>query len=152
MSLFEIKYDINKASESEIFEHLRECSNLFIVPLSNYVNIGDYAHKIRKNATTIEAWVDNVLVGLVAVYLNDSTYFEGYITNVSVLTNFQKKGISQSLMLKTEEISKIENFKILKLSVFENNELALKLYIKNGFKIISIKDNKCLMSKDLRNK
>jgi ribosomal protein S18 acetylase RimI-like enzyme len=55
-------------------------------------------------------------------------------------------------MLKTEEISKIENFKILKLSVFENNELALKLYIKNGFKIISIKDNKCLMSKDLRNK
>ena len=151
MSLFEIKYDINKASESEIFEHLRECSNLFIVPLSNYVNIGDYAHKIRKNATTIEAWVDNVLVGLIAIYLNDVNNKEGYITNVSVSKEFQNKGISKTLLLNAIKIAKFNKFKKIKLRVHKHNLPALELYKKYDFKIEREEKNLLIMIKMLKN-
>lgn len=151
MSLFKIKYDINKASEVQIFNHLTQCSELFIVPLATYVNINEYAAKIKKNAVTIEAWENEELIGLIAVYLNDTILLEGFITNVSVLQRFQKKGISKCLLLKTIELSKANNFKELKLSVYKDNVPALKLYKQNGFKKESEKENKYIMSKVICN-
>lgn len=80
-----IEYCLNKASESEIAGHLKQCDADFVPPLSSRVEIKDYAQKIANKATRFEAWSDGTMVGLVAAYYNDHENRLVYITSVSVL-------------------------------------------------------------------
>ena len=101
-----MKYKINTATEREIQEHLENVS----LP-------GD-AKKIRKNATTYEGW-ENTLVGLLAIYE------KGYITNLSVLREYQNRGIASKLLKMASE--KFPHFKL------ETN--IPDFYFKQGFKV-----------------
>ena len=66
-----ILYTKDKSTYFDIQNHLKEVSPTFYPPLSERVNIDDYAQKIRKFGVTFEAWIDNCLIGLVACYVND---------------------------------------------------------------------------------
>jgi ribosomal protein S18 acetylase RimI-like enzyme len=149
MNSFEIKYSENCASQIQIFEHLSECSKLFTIPLSDYVDIKQYSIKIRNNSITIEAWEKEKLVGLLAIYLNDLNNIEGYITNVSVVESFQAKGISSQLLSKTIAFTKLKKYKRIKLSVHKENNYALKLYEKYGFKITEEDNDNFIMTKKI---
>ncbi|MGV8093840.1 MAG: GNAT family N-acetyltransferase [Mangrovibacterium sp.] len=131
MDSIEYKYD--NASKENIAIHLNRCNLLFTPRLDSYVDIDQYAGKIRNRANTFEAWVDNKLVGLVACYLNNKETQQGYITNVSVLKEFQQKGIANALLGQTIKEALAGGFKTLSLEVGVNNKNAIRLYQDLGF-------------------
>jgi ribosomal protein S18 acetylase RimI-like enzyme len=126
-----MEYKVNTANQDDIRKHLDCCT--FSPPLNTMVNLADYVNKIKQFATTFEAWEHSTLVGLVACYLNNKKTESGYITNVSVLQDYQNQGVAQNLMnLTIKEAVKL-CCKTLILEVFETNTLAKKLYQKLGF-------------------
>jgi ribosomal protein S18 acetylase RimI-like enzyme len=128
-----IKYRLNKASEAEIAEHLWLCDTDFMPPMSGRVDINDYAKKIVSKSTRYEAWIDDKLVGLVAVYCNDIEKRTAYITSVSVLREATGKGIAESLMKRCIERKKALGMRQVSLEVASDNIPAIRLYEKCGF-------------------
>jgi ribosomal protein S18 acetylase RimI-like enzyme len=136
---------LNKASSAEIAHHLRCCDSDFVPPLSNRVEIDSYAQKIVNNALRFEAWDNDMLVGLVAAYCNDSARHIAYITNVSVLHERLGQGIATQLMsLCVEHIAEL-GFERIELEVDSANSKAIKLYEKNGFITDGVRDQATLM-------
>jgi len=128
-----IKYKINFAKEADISHHLFECDTQFSPLLSSYVDIDNYVEKIKNNALTIEAWHNNKLIGLVACYANDIKLIEAYITNVSVLGTYSKKGIASNLLDSCIRLIQKKGFKSISLEVKNENSQAISLYEKRGF-------------------
>jgi 2-polyprenyl-3-methyl-5-hydroxy-6-metoxy-1,4-benzoquinol methylase len=128
-----IQYKINTSSEIDVFEHLNECSSFFIPDLSTYVDIKEYAKKIVYKSTRFEAYHENKLIGLIAIYLNNS---DSFITNFSINSEFQGKNISKVLLFECLEFIKNINNKFLRLEVKKVNNKAINFYKKNRFEII----------------
>lgn len=128
-----IEYQLNKASEAEIAEHLARCDSDFIPPLSGRIEIKIYAKKLASKATRFEAWSDTTLVGLVAVYCNDQVNRVAYITSVSVLREWLQNGIATRLIGQCIAHAKTLEMRQISLEVGEANFGAIKLYEKNGF-------------------
>ena len=98
MKFCEVKYLRNSATYDDLVEHLTLCSSEFIPPLDSYVDINIYAWKINKFAVTFEAWHNENLIGLAAVYYNNQESRIGFLTNLSLLKNCQRMGIATHLM------------------------------------------------------
>ena len=128
-----IKYLLNKASEADIRDHLLRCNNDFVPHLSSRVEISDYARKISDNATRIEAWVGDNLVGLLAVYVNDRENGAAFVTSNSVLAVWTRKGIASRLLGFAIEQAIAANMRQIELDVAGENARAMKLYEKFGF-------------------
>ena len=129
----EIEYLANKASATQVAEHLWRCDGDFIPSLSSRVEIPDYAQKIANKATRFEAWSGGILVGLVAAYCNDQERYLAYITNASVLPAWKNMGIAGRLVGRCVEHAKASGMRQIKLEVVEDNLPAIKLYEKSGF-------------------
>jgi len=150
MSLY--SHTINQAKYEDIERHLIKCSKLFSPALDTYVSIPEYSRKIRDNAVTVEAWHSDELIGLVACYLNNDRTHEGYITNVSVIYEYQGKGIAEHLINNTIKEALRKSFKTLSLEVELDNKYAIKLYRKTGFVVKGRLGNKYLMASRLLEK
>lgn len=136
MQLKEITYKINHATHQDIIAHLTECSALFIPPLEYRTDINTYASKIENLADTIEAWVKDVLIGLIAVYCNDLDSRQAYITSVSVKEQYAGMGIASTLLKMCIQHVKKAGFVKIDLDVHEKNDQAIILYEGRGFKPI----------------
>ncbi|HTP49581.1 MAG TPA: GNAT family N-acetyltransferase [Anaeromyxobacteraceae bacterium] len=90
-------YREDSCSEREVLAHLEACDEQFRPPLSARVELARYAGKIRARARTFEAWQGEVLAGLVAAYF-DPAARSAYVTSVSVLPQFGRRGIARRLM------------------------------------------------------
>jgi len=128
-----IEICLNRATEAEITGHLYCCDADFIPPLSGRVVISNYARKITEKATRFEVWADGALVGLVAVYYNDSEHRVAYITSVSVLRGWQGLGIASKLMERCIHYAKELSYERIALEVDRDNVAAIRLYMKKGF-------------------
>jgi ribosomal protein S18 acetylase RimI-like enzyme len=128
-----IEYLLNTASEAEMAKHLLYCDADFIPPLSNRVDINNYAKKLASRATKFEAWSDDRLVGLVAAYCNDQESRIAYITSVSVLREWMGQGIAANLLKQCITHAKDSGMQQICLEVASNNQPAIALYEKNGF-------------------
>ncbi len=126
---------LNKASESEIADHLLCCDAEFVPPLSGRVEISAYAKKIASKAIRFEAWAEGVLVGLLVVYCNDRERQSAYITSVSVLREWMRRGIASDLIEQCIEHVKELGFGRIELEVDSENVGAIKLYREKGFKM-----------------
>ncbi len=101
--------------------------------LQHTVNINQYASKIRDKAQTFEAWSNNTLVGLIAVYMNDPKLHTAFITSVSVVATMQGKGIANQLLTFVINKATELRYSTLQLEVNNANNTAIQLYTKNGF-------------------
>lgn len=146
----EIIFSIGKASLSDIKNHLTECSAKFVPPLYQTVNIADYSEKIFNKATTFEAWIDNKMIGLLAVYLNNTIDRIAYITNVSVTPQHYGKGIARELLKNCFLYGTEKHFVEIRLEVNEQNLKAKSLYQSFGFIIHSTQGSSILMKKDIQ--
>jgi ribosomal protein S18 acetylase RimI-like enzyme len=143
----EIEYLSNKASATQIAEHLSRCDADFVPPLSSQVEINDYAKKITAKATRLEAWSGGILVGLVAAYCNDQQMRIAYITSVSVLKEWKGKGIARCLVKQCIEHAKVSDMRQISLETAKDNTTAIKLYEQSGF--VSGKANPPFIGMDL---
>jgi len=123
----------NNASEAEIAEHLSRCDADFVPPLSSRVEINDYARKIASKATRFEAWSRGTLVGLVVAYCNDQETHVAFITSVSVLHEWTRKGIAARLIDRCIEHAKASGMLQISLEVARHNKQAIRLYEESGF-------------------
>jgi len=139
---------VNKVTEIEIYNYLIECDNLFLPALSDGVNIKEYSKKIRDNATTFEAYDDNVFVGLVAAYFNKKESFV-FITSVSVKEKYQNQGIVFRLLHQCILKAEIEDYGEIGLHVHKDNYKALAIYIKFGFEVVEKYDNFLFMTRKI---
>ena len=141
-----ILYKINKSSFEEINSFLKECDDYFFPKLSNYVDINMYSKKLHDLSHKFEAWNNNKLIGLVAAYFNDIEFKKAYISNVSVIKEYQGRGISKQLLLNTINFAKENNFRIIMLEVFNSNILAIELYKRFNFEIVETINDKYIMT------
>ncbi len=128
-----VDYQLNKATGTEITEHLLRCDASFIPPLSERVEIIDYAMKIASKADRFEAWSGDTLVGLVAAYCNDMETRSAHITSVSVLRAWMKKGIAARLLEQCIAYAQASGMHTIRLAVASSNIPAIRLYVKYGF-------------------
>jgi ribosomal protein S18 acetylase RimI-like enzyme len=139
-------YKRNTATRAEIHAHLQECDDNFDPPLSSRVDLIAYSAKIHENSVTFEAWDNQVLVGMMNAYFNDMENNFGYITNVSVIKDHMGKGIAAALLEECMEYAREHHFARIKLEVSKNNDRAIHLYEKAGFRGLEARDNTVLMN------
>lgn len=145
-----IEFRINCAMADQIAMHLQRCDSTFVPPLSQRVKIDDYAHKIVHHAQRFEAWANDQLIGLVAIYCDAEEKGTAFITNVSVLPTWQGQGIAGKLMMRCVDHARNASFERIDLEVGDENVAALKLYKKIGFQLDQ--ENKQLMNLHLESK
>jgi GNAT superfamily N-acetyltransferase len=136
-------FALNKSSENQVYNHLCQCSSYYKPQLDSYVNLNHYSKKLYTHSLRFDCFEKEQLIGLIAIYANKDIAF---ITNVSVLPQFQGKGIAQKLLDKCVFFLK-ENFNLnsIRLETFTENKRALNFYIRNHFKIIGKEKNKITM-------
>ena len=128
-----IDFTSNQAGAALLATHLHCCDALFVPPLSSRTEIDGYARKIVANALCFEAWSEGVLVGMVATYCNDVDGGVAFITNVSVLPQWQGKGIASQLVGRSVAHARSMKFDRVELEVDADNTAAIRLYRKQGF-------------------
>lgn len=132
-------YTINESSELQIKQHLYDVSDSFLPALSSYVDINEYSKKIFEKSTRIEAYNNNILIGLIAIYINSN---DSFITNFSVSEEFHGQGVAKNLLMTcVKHINKFLH-KSIYLEVKIKNNRAINFYKRNRFEIIEKnKDN-----------
>jgi len=149
MSLFNIDYRENTAGIDAVREHLLNCSDNFTPPLLTYIDLEEYVGKLSSMSVNIEAWHDGKLVGLIAAYLNNLEAGHAYITNVSVESAYNGKGIASQLLEKMETASKKAGFAWIALEVKAENTKAARFYKNNGYQVTRQTDYNLFMEKAL---
>jgi len=133
MTVSGIHYREQTASRDDIHTHLLACDDQFIPRLSSRVNLRDYSSKLFEQARTFEAWHEQSLAGLVAVYFPDPVNHPGFISNVSVLRSFSGAGLASGLMDRCTAKARQLGLRELRLEVALTNCLAIHLYRKFKF-------------------
>ena len=146
-----ISYLTNVSDEKDILIHLEACDNNFIPPLSSKVNISEYSKKLVNKSVRFEAWDKLLLVGLVSIYFNEAE--KGFISNVSLVKEYQGSGIAKRLINICIGYSIEKNIESIELEVNLNNIVALNLYYKLGFVNGNIKrSDNIILKKTLKKK
>jgi ribosomal protein S18 acetylase RimI-like enzyme len=128
-----VEYYLNKATESSILTHILSCDDNFVQSLNERINVTEYGKKLYAEALRFEAWDVGKLVGMVAGYCNDTIKRTAYITSVSVLNDWQRKGIAVQLISQFIEHAEKFGMSCISLEVARGNEPAIRLYEKCGF-------------------
>ena len=115
--------------------HLVRCDASFVPRLSERVELADYATKLYERAVTFEAWQDKSLVGLVAAYVSESPGGEAYVTNVSVEDGFHGRGVASALLGDCIRRAREGRMRRVRLEVAPENQRAVGLYRKLGFRV-----------------
>jgi len=133
----------NCATLDQIIDHFECCT--FSPPLSHIVNIKDYSKKLILFSHRYELWIDEKLIGLIAVYENRPP--EAYISNVSIIDEY--KGLGYGSKLFKNSLCEIERkgFKKVCLEVYNDNRIAVNMYLRYNFMPELVNDNKTLMCK-----
>lgn len=131
-----------------ILKHLERTDRLFVPNLSSYVDLGEYANKLSQRAHHISAWSETRLVALLSFYTNADSK-ELFVSNLSVESAFQGKGIAAKLLDQLEQWTEDKEWVSLVLDVFALNEAAVRFYQQHGFTTKS-GDQKLTMRKLLR--
>jgi len=128
-----MRFSVGEASAAQIEEHLRACDSSFVPPLSQRVDLTDYARKLHDRATRFEAWAGGSLIGLVAAYLNDRSAPLAHVTNVSVLPRWAQRGVASKLLDRCIARATELHFEQISLEVSALSEGAVRLYERLGF-------------------
>lgn len=104
-----------------------------IPPLSERVNIEEYALKLAVNAMNIFITKNGIDVASSSVYCNKE---EAYISSIAVKKEYQHMGIGTYMMELIKEYVKKQGNALIALKVARNNERAYLYYLQNGFEVI----------------
>jgi ribosomal protein S18 acetylase RimI-like enzyme len=128
-------FKTNVATIDDIHEHLVKCTDDFV--FNREILSKQYADKLHQYATIFEAWDKDILIGFIAIYLNDSEKHHGYITMVSVLPEYRKQGIAKMLLKTCIAHAKTVISGCITLEINPMSKDAHILYKKFGFETIS---------------
>ena len=145
-------YRFNTATVQDIVGHLLLCDAYFSPPLSQRIDLNEYAGKIVDKAERFEAWSQDALIGLVAIYCNDPQREVTFISNVSVMPGWHGKGIGTRLLGQSIEYARQQGFARILLEVASASAAAISLYEKNDFLAIERSESLITMCLYLKNR
>lgn len=127
--------------EEKNFDTMKELIYIFQKELTpslseRNIDIELYINKIYSNGKVYIAKnsQDDVL-GMAAVYLNDTELCQGYISFLAVKSGYRSQGIGKYLMNYIEMEAKTKGMNTLKLEVRVGNIKAINFYLKNNYEI-----------------
>ncbi|MFN0063708.1 MAG: GNAT family N-acetyltransferase [Myxococcaceae bacterium] len=129
---------LNSASLEQLCAHLEACDPTFVPPLSQRVDIAAYSQKLVARAERLEVWSAETLVGLVAMYCNDLQSRVAFISSVSVLPAWTRRGLAHRLVVRAIALAKQHSMVRLDLEVATENIAAIRLYASAGFTVASM--------------
>lgn len=125
-----------------VLEFLLKVDKEFKPALSEKTSIEEYVDKISSLAELIVAEDDNGIYGLTVLYCNDMLEKRAYVALVGVLPEYRGKGVARQMMIET--IRRAVEKGMCRIGIHTNNPVALNLYKKLGFEVISGGDRKYL--------
>ncbi len=128
-----ISFAKDKASVEQIHDHFLTCDSHFQEQLRARVDLHLYTQKITEKAYRYEAWANDQLIALVAIYHNRDPQKMDFITSVSVSLGFQGQGLAQKLLQESIAFAQQTGAQGIRLEVSADNIAAQNLYKKNGF-------------------
>lgn len=144
-----VNYQINASTLEDIKKHLYSCSDSFVPSLESYVDISKYSQKIFDFGIRFEAYSNDILIGLIALYV-DKQEKTSFITNVSVVPDFQKNKIAENLLSSCVDYLKENCYLEVTLEVNKNNTKAINFYKKHNFKEKGSLKNNLLMELEIQ--
>lgn len=145
-----VVFQTNAATATQIAEHLLRCDVRFMPRLSARVDITDYAIKIVDRSVRFEAWHEGALIGLVAAYSDPSEHRVAFITSVSVLANWSRRGIGTRLVRDCIAYATQLRLHGVRLEVNDQNRSAIRLYERLGFSSREARGKSIYMHLDLQ--
>ncbi len=122
--------------KNELEEFFFRINSEFTPYLEKNLNICEYAEKLSKNAIIFITKVNNIIVGMAAIYYNTVPDYS-FGTFMGVLKEYRKYGIALQLEENYIEYFKKLNTPGIKSVVNCNNKNALKLHKYFGFEILN---------------
>lgn len=126
-----IEYRVGKLSYEEIRLFLNEVDATFSPPLSKKVDLDYLADKLAQFSEFSYCFEKNQIIGLISCYLNRPP--EAFISIACVRSEYQNSGIFKELFHLLISKLKLLQIKIIRLEVFDCNDIAQKVYKKVGF-------------------
>jgi ribosomal protein S18 acetylase RimI-like enzyme len=130
-------YDALKEMIFGLYNH--EASNVFEDNVMSEIKIKNTIHRSRTNSQQIEIKIfkfEKKIVGYAILTFFWSNEYGGLVAildELYVIPDFRGKGISSRFIY---ELSQNKEYKGIDLEVFKENNKAIKLYKKLGFKIV----------------
>ena len=146
----EYRWNDKKLLSNEVFvKLLKQFGDLIPDPMSERVNLDEYAKKWLKYADILLAFDQDKIVGIRVLYANDQKTKKAHGLLLSVLPEYQGQGIGRQIDLLSINLAKQRGFTKFYLFVHYENPIAIKLYTSLGFKEIERKYPKITMQLDL---
>ena len=113
------------------------------------IPVEEYVDKICNYSTIIPYIVNGEIVAFISYYNNDEHKLDAYMTMILVSKNTQGMGIGKLLLDASIADLKKSGFNTYSLEVLKENNRAIELYKKYGFKVSEEKVESFLMKKKL---
>lgn len=128
-----VQFRTNTAEVPTVLELLERCDNSFVPSLSARVDLCAYARKLCQHAERLEAWSGSNLMGLVAMYCNDTVSRRAFVSSVCVAENWRGKGVAVHLLDQAHTLARTLAFASIELEVDQANLAAKSLYLRCGY-------------------
>src|SRR5690606_20743765 len=142
----------NSATQQQIQSFLVEIESNFEPPLSQRLNILEYAEKLSNKAEIVCYKEEERIISAILYYI-DNEKKTAYIPVLGSVDGFESRGLMRTLMEEVENILLSSDFCSLGLETWLGSR-ALNIYIKRGFHVKSITQEtirtSVLLSKNLR--
>ncbi len=128
-----LSYTQNESRNWHLISHFKSLDKNFTNELLRRTSIEDYADKLISKSCRFEVWEKEKLIGVLAVYFNRENTPFVFISNISLLSDYQGRGIANTLLSKLIEYAKNSGLLYVELEVSAENSRAQLFYRKLGF-------------------
>ena len=132
----------------EITEFLNRIDSTLPTPLSQRIDISEYALKIIERGNVLVVYDNAKIVAAVLFYANDSINKKAYITLIATDPTSENTGYGGSLLEVSEKSAKQAGMRYMTLETEFCNNRAIAFYTKRGYKV-DFADQKLHMIKEL---
>ena len=99
-------------------------------PLSERVNLLEYAQKVSEKADTLFIKNSGEEIASCSIYCNREV---GFITSIAVKEEYHKQHIGSEMLKEVKDHARKKGCNRIKLEVYRSNFIAINFYIKNDF-------------------
>ncbi len=121
-------------SSDRVYRFLISSNEVFFPPLSSRLDLQLYSRKLGDNATNIFVVYAGIDIGHVGFYVNDDSFRRAFISSIATLPGFERRGVGRALLSEVLCHCIRRGMKSISLQVQPENNIAINLYKKFGFK------------------
>ena len=131
-------YEVMKEKDA-IYRAIQSFSTEFS-SLKSRVDLNQYSQKLAEHSYTVLLKDENRVLGVAAMYINDSENKAAFITLIGIRSQFQKSGYGSILLQHCIEKAVETGMKKIRLEVDNDNPKARDFYDRNGFQFENTSD------------